>query len=90
MALPFATRREMERESRRETPEPDQQPSRPTPTSSEIAGLGQCGLLPEDVRAILEEFSRQLPPEVRAEFLSQIFADPDAARIMACTIREGG
>jgi len=90
MQLPVATRREMERAPRREESEPAQAPSGPTTTSSTIAGLGQCGLSPEEVRSVLQDFARQLPAEVRAEFLSQISADPDAARIMACTIREGG
>jgi hypothetical protein len=90
MELPVATRREMERQPRREAPEPAQAPSGPASTSPTIAGLGQCGLSPEDVRRVLDVFARQLPAEVRAEFLSQISADPDAARLMACTIHEGG
>lgn len=90
MELPVATRREMERQPRREAPEPAQAPAGPAATSSTVAGLGQCGLSPEDVRRVLEEFAGQLPAEVRAELLSQISADPDAARIMACTLREGG
>lgn len=90
MQLPAATRREMERQPRRGESEPAQAPPGPSTAPSTIAGLGQCGLSPEEVRSVLQDFAQQLPAEVRAELLSQITADPDAARIMACTIREGG
>lgn len=90
MALPVATRREMEREPRRGESEPAQAPSGPASPGSTLPGLPQCDLSPAEVRNILDEFARQLPAEVRADLLAQISADPDAARMMACTIREMG
>lgn len=90
MQMPVAARREMRNQPRRTTPDAAQSPGAGGPGGrvGELRDPTQCTLSDEDVRRILRRYASQMPAQIRAQFLADVEADPDAARHMACIFQD--
>lgn len=90
MQMSAATRREMQSQPRRSAPESAGAPGAGGPGAAvgALRDPTQCRLSAEEVRRILQRYASQMPAQIRAQFLAELEADPDAARHMACIFQE--